>query len=50
MSKIKINNTAVLGKNIDLSANKIIIDGIDYTPDSKSVNIVVVGNLDSLTL
>jgi len=45
---ININGKSFVGRNIVMSGNKIIIDGVDVTPDSKNIEITVNGNLDSL--
>lgn len=50
MAKIIINNKTLTGKNINLTKDKIIIDGLDVTPNSTSLNIEIKGNLDSLTV
>ena len=34
--------------NIIVSKNKIFVDGVDVTPDSKEINISVNGNIDTI--
>lgn len=36
---IIINNKSYIGKSISISGNKVIVDGIDVTPDLKEINI-----------
>jgi len=45
---IRINNKTYNGNSVIISNNKIIIDGVDQTPDSKNITINVVGNLQNL--
>jgi len=48
MAKIRINNSTYSGNSIVITNGKVIIDGIDMTPDSKEINITVEGNIDAL--
>ena len=48
MSQVIINNKSYSGRSIQISGNKIIIDGVDVTPDAKNINIEVNGNIDDL--
>jgi len=48
MGQIIINNRSISGRNISINNNKIIIDGIDVTPDSKTITIKVEGNIESI--
>jgi hypothetical protein len=48
MSTISINNNSYHGRNISVINNKVYIDGKDVTPDSKEINISVVGNVGEL--
>ena len=45
---IKINNKVYKGQSITIINNKIIVDGNDVTPDSKDINIIVEGNIESI--
>jgi hypothetical protein len=48
---IRINSTDYAGRNITISGNKIIIDGVDITADhkdAKEISIVVNGDLENL--
>ena len=45
---ITINAKNIFGKNINISNGKVIIDGVDMTPDSKEITINVMGNIDTL--
>jgi len=45
---ISINGKTYSGKRIKVERNKITVDGKDVTPDEKTINIVVNGNVDSL--
>jgi len=47
---MRINNMSYSGNNIVISKGKVIIDGVDVTPDSKKINIVVDGNIDKLNV
>jgi hypothetical protein len=42
----KVDNIA--GRNIVINNGKIIIDGVDVTPDSKQITIQITGNVDLL--
>jgi hypothetical protein len=45
-----INNRGYNGKSISIINNKIIIDGVDVTPNSKTINITIDGNVDNLSV
>lgn len=45
---IKINNKVYKGQSVTILNNKIMIAGNDVTPDSKDVNIVIEGNIESI--
>ena len=47
-SKISINGTTFSGKSINIKNNKILIDGLNVTPDNKIITILVNGNVDIL--
>lgn len=50
---IKINGKTYFGNNIQVSNNKVIIDGVDVTgdhKDSKEISIQVEGNIDTLSV
>jgi len=54
MGKVSINGVVVsgdlVGGNIQICNDKITINGKDVTPDSKTVSIVVEGNVESLDI
>lgn len=45
---ITINGNTFSGSNIIVTNGKVIINGKDVTPDSKEINISVVGNIEQL--
>ena len=47
---IIINGKKYNGKSISINNNKIIIDGKDCTPDSKTIDITVQGNINELNV
>jgi len=47
-STIKINGVTFHGDNVSIVNSKIIIDGKDVTPDSKTISIQVEGNIGNL--
>lgn len=58
MNRVSINGTVisgnivggdlVIGGNIQVSNGKVIIDGKDVTPDSKTINISIEGDVSKL--
>lgn len=48
MSIITINGNTFSGSNIIVTNGKVLINGKDVTPDSKEINISVVGNIEQL--
>lgn len=53
MNTIKINGqninvSNVSGKSISIINGKVIIDGVDVTPDSKNISIEIIGNVDNV--
>lgn len=50
MNKINVNGQTIVtnGRSIQISNGKVIIDGVDYTPDSKNVIIQITGNVESI--
>jgi hypothetical protein len=50
MATMNINNNGYVGRNIVINNGKIIIDGKDVTPDSKTITIDIVGDIDSLSV
>lgn len=50
MSQIIINEKSFSGRNVIINNNKVIVDGIDVTPDTKEINISVEGNINELTV
>lgn len=47
---IVVNNKSYIGKSITISGNKVIVDGVDVTPDSKEISISVQGDIDTLNV
>lgn len=45
---ITINGNTFSGTNIIVTNGKVLINGKDVTPDSKEINISVVGNIEHL--
>ena len=50
MANMIINNMSHVGKSITIIGDKVIIDGKDVTPDSKSINITINGNIDIMNV
>lgn len=49
MSSITINDTTYSGKNVSVRGSKVIVNGINVTPNNTlKVNIIVEGNIDTL--
>jgi hypothetical protein len=48
MSTISINGNVYSGDNIVVMNGKVIINGMDVTPDSKEINITIEGNIHDL--
>ncbi len=47
-NSITINGTTYSGRRITITKDRVIIDGLDCTPDAKIINIVVNGNVESI--
>ena len=47
-STVRINGVTYTGNNIVVSNGKVLINGQDHTPDSKKIDIVVNGNIETL--
>ena len=47
-SNIQVNGNSYSGNSGEVSNGKIIIDGVDVTPDYKNITIVVEGDLNKL--
>jgi hypothetical protein len=45
---VNINGKSFEGRNVIVTNNKVIIDGVDVTPESKTINITVDANIDKL--
>jgi hypothetical protein len=50
VATITVNGQTYQGDHITVFGNKIIIDGVDRTPEAIRVNIEVKGNIDSLSV
>lgn len=48
MNQITINGKNYSGNNISITNGKVIINGTDVTPDSKTIEIKVNGNIEKL--
>jgi hypothetical protein len=51
MNITKLNGITIQSdssRSVVIKNGKVIIDGIDVTPDSKTINIVIQGNVDRL--
>ncbi|MCK9445694.1 hypothetical protein M0Q50_02250 [bacterium] len=47
MANITINGNNIVGRNITITNNKIIIDGKDVSPDSKTIDIKIEGDIEN---
>lgn len=45
---IIVNNKSYIGKSITIKNGKVIVDGVDVTPDGKEISIVVNAEIDTL--
>ena len=45
---IIVNNKGYIGKSITIKNGKVIVDGIDVTPEGKEISIVVNTEIDTL--
>ena len=50
MSVMIINNKGYVGSSITVINNKVFVDGVDVTPDAKTIDINVQGDLQTLTV
>lgn len=48
MANININGENITGRSITINNNRVIIDGVDHTPDSKIITITVTGDVDKI--
>lgn len=48
MGKVTINGVTYSGNNVTIVNGKVIIDGDDFTPDFKNIEIIIEGNIDKL--
>jgi len=48
MSTFTINGVTYTGNNISVINNKVIIDGVDQTPNAKQITITIDGNVTEL--
>lgn len=46
MATVTINGVTYSGNNLSINGNKVVIDGVDFTPEAKEVTITVNGNID----
>jgi len=47
---VNINGKSFSGRSIVVTNNKVIIDGVDVTPDAKHIDIIVDGDIDKLDI
>ena len=47
---IRVNGKSYYGNNVTIIGNKVIIDGVDQTPDAKEISIQVEGNIHNLSV
>lgn len=50
MNQQIINGVIYQGKSITVINGKVVIDGVDVTPDSKVINIEISGDVDELVV
>lgn len=50
MASMIINNNVQVGRSIVISNGKIIIDGKDVTPEGKTINISIEGDVDNISV
>lgn len=48
MATVTINGVIYSGSNLIINGNKVIIDGVDCTPEAKQITINVEGNINEL--
>jgi hypothetical protein len=48
MATIRINNANYSGHSVTISNGRVLIDGKDLTPDSKNINIEVIGDVNEI--
>jgi hypothetical protein len=52
MNRVMINGNVVggsiAGRNISIIGNKILVDGVDVTPDAKIINIEIQGDVETI--
>jgi len=49
MPTITINGVTIsAGRNIVMRGNRIVVDGVDVTPDAKVINVTVAGNVERI--
>ena len=50
MNQQIINGVSYQGQSITVINGKVVIDGVDVTPDSKVINIEISGDVDELVV
>ena len=45
---VNINGKSYSGRSVIISNGKVVIDGVDVTPDAKHIDIIVEGDIDKL--
>jgi len=48
MASINMNGKIYSGRSVSISNNKVIVNGVDITPDSKIINIIIEGDVDKI--
>lgn len=50
MGRVTLNGNVYTGRQIVVNNGKILVDGLDVTPDHKIINISVVGDIDKVSV
>jgi hypothetical protein len=50
MAEIIIGGKSYSGRNITVTRKRVVVDGVDLTPDSKDISIQIEGNIETLTV
>ena len=50
MANISVNNITYKGSSISISNNKIVINGIDVTPNSREITIQIDGDVETVNI
>ena len=50
MATIEINEVSVSGSDVQINNGRVIIDGVDMTPDMENITVVVKGDVKRLNI